>query len=71
MKIFDMFKKNEDSQTVAQAKAYYAQLTSPEYQKYFRIEDAGEGMSLAEEVIMQYWKRLEIMKKEAETKVGK
>lgn len=40
MKIFDMFKKNEDSQAVAQAKAYYAQLTSPEYQKYFRIEDA-------------------------------
>ena len=56
MKIFDMFKKNEDSQAVAQAKAYYAQLISPEYQKYFRIEDAGEGMSLAEEVIMQYWK---------------
>ena len=40
MKIFDMFKKNEDSQAVAQAKAYYAQLTSPMYQKYFRIEDA-------------------------------
>lgn len=51
-----MFKKNEDSQTVAQAKAYYAQLTSPEYQKCFRIEDAGDGMSLAEEVICQYWK---------------
>lgn len=56
MKIFDMLKKNEDSQAIAQAKAYYAQLTSPEYQKYFRIEEAGEGMSLAEEIIMQYWK---------------
>lgn len=56
MKIFDMFKKNEDAHAIAQAKAYYAQLTSPEYQKYFRIEDVGEGMSLAEEVIMQYWK---------------
>ena len=56
MKIFDMFKKTEDSQAVAQAKAYYAQLTSPEYQKYFRIEDAGDRMSLAEEVICQYWK---------------
>ena len=56
MKIFDMFKKTEDSQAVAQAKAYYAQLTSPEYQKYFRIEYAGDGMSLAEEVICQYWK---------------
>lgn len=51
-----MFKKNEDSQAAAQAKVYYTQLTSPEYQKYFRIEDAGDGMSLAEEVICQYWK---------------
>lgn len=56
MKIFDIFKKNENAQAIAQAKSYYTQLTSPEYQKYFRIEDAGEGMSLAEEVIMQYWK---------------
>ena len=56
MKIFDMFKKNESDQDVAQAKSYYAQLTSPKYQKYFRIEDAGEGMSIAEEVILQYWK---------------
>lgn len=56
MKIFDMFKKNENTQADAQAKALYIQLTSPAYQNAFRIEDAGEGMSLAEEVIMQYWK---------------
>lgn len=57
MKIFDIFKKKiESSQTDAQAKALYNQLTSPAYQIIYKIEDAGEGMSLAEEVIMQYWK---------------
>lgn len=56
MKIFDIFKKKEDTQMNAQTKALYNQLTSPAYQIIYRIEDAGEGMSLAEEVIMQYWK---------------
>lgn len=57
MKIFDIFKKkNESTQSDNQAKALYTQFTSPAYQIIYKIEDAGEGMSLAEEVIMQYWK---------------
>ena len=56
MKIFDIFKKSESTHTDEQAKALYSQLTSPAYQIIYRIEDIGEGMSLAEEVIMQYWK---------------
>lgn len=57
MNIFDIFKKkNGSTQAEAHAKALYSQLTSPAYQKIYSIGDAGEGMSIAEEVIMQYWK---------------
>lgn len=56
MKFFDIFKKTESAHTDEQSKALYSQLTSPAYQIIYRVEDIGEGMSLAEEIIMQYWK---------------
>lgn len=56
MKVLDIFKKSESSNTNDHAKVLYSQLTSPAYQIIYRNEDIGEGMSLAEKAIMQYWK---------------
>lgn len=54
--MFKIFRKKEDNNANAEAQALYTKLTSPAYQKIFKQEDSNEGMSIAEEVISQYWK---------------
>lgn len=54
--MFKIFRKKEDNNANAEAQALYTKLTSPAYQIIFKQEDANEGMSIAEEVISQYWK---------------
>lgn len=56
MKLFDFFKKNSASKVDAQAHALYHKLMSPEYQLIYNFENRGENMTVAEEVILQYWK---------------
>lgn len=56
MKIMNKFKKKRDGRCDSKAQALYTQLTSPAYQMIFKLCDMGEGMSIAEEVICQYWK---------------
>lgn len=55
MNLFNIFKpkyKKEDYKAIE----LYKKLTSPGYQVIYRYDDIGEGMSIAEEVICQYWK---------------
>lgn len=56
MKLFDVFKKQNAPKVDEQARALYNKLMSPEYQLIYKQEDYGESMSIAKEVILQYWK---------------
>lgn len=56
MKLFDCFKKFSTPMADKQARELYNKLMSPEYQLIYQFEDYGENMSMAKEVIRQYWK---------------
>lgn len=60
MKIPKFFKKNQKENNVTTERTpeqWYEQLSSETYSNYpFNSTDLGEGMSVIEEVIMQYWK---------------
>lgn len=56
MKLFDIFKKENAPMADEQARALYNKLMSPEYQLIYTFEDYGENMTIAKEVIRQYWK---------------
>lgn len=56
MKLFDIFKKENAPKVNEQARALYDKLMSPEYQLIYKHEDYGENMTIAKEVILQYWK---------------
>lgn len=56
MKLFDCFKKFSTPIADEQARALYDKLMSPEYQLIYTFEDYGENMTIAKEVILQYWK---------------
>lgn len=56
MKWFDYFKKENAPKVDEQARELYSKLMSPEYQLIYTFEDYGENMTIAKEVIRQYWK---------------
>lgn len=56
MKLFDVFKKRNAPTTKEPARKLYDKLMSPEYQLIYNFEDYGENMTIAKEVILQYWK---------------
>lgn len=56
MKLFDIFKKENAPKANEQARELYNKLMSPECQRIFNFEDYGENMTIAKEVILQYWK---------------
>lgn len=56
MKLFDFCKKETAPKVNEQARALYEKLMSPECQRIYHFEDYGENMSIAKEVILQYWK---------------
>lgn len=56
MKLFDIFKKENAPKANEQAHELYNKLMSPECQRIYNFEDYGENMTIAKEVILQYWK---------------
>ena len=56
MKLFDFFKRETSPKVNEQARELYNKLMSPEYQLIYNFEDRGENMTIAKEVILQYWK---------------
>lgn len=56
MKLFDFCKKETAPKVNEQARALYNKLMSSECQRSYHFEDYGENMTIAKEVILQYWK---------------
>lgn len=56
MKFVDIFKRLRNRKSDSKAQALYVQLISSVYQGVYRLWNVNEGMSIAEEVICQYWK---------------